>query len=155
MADNRKYAGLWPRFLALFIDFLLFCALFFPATRLVKGVWLMQAADHRWHQGLFITDPLCVGFLIVMFGYFVFLEGLAGATFGKYVLGLRVETSAGEKPGIRGGFIRNILRIIDGLPALNILGVILIVMTKENTRFGDLAAGTRVVCVKQSHYDEN
>ena len=66
MSDSKyHYAGLWPRFLALFIDFLLFCALFFPVTRLVKGVWLMSPADHKWNYGYIITDPLCIAFLIL------------------------------------------------------------------------------------------
>ena len=91
MNYNTHFAGLWPRFLALFIDSLLFCAIFFPVTRLVKGVWLLSAADHLWNYGLFITDPLCITFLVVMFLYFVFLEGMIGVTLGKWIAGLRVK----------------------------------------------------------------
>lgn len=85
------YAGLWPRFLALVADGLLFCACFFPITRAVKGVWIMSPSDHRWVGGLWVTDPLCIAFLIVILLYFVGLEGLAGATFGKWLVGLRVS----------------------------------------------------------------
>ena len=41
--------------------------------------------------------------------------------------------------------LRNLLRLVDGLPVLNILGVILISTSAERARFGDLIAGTRVV----------
>ncbi len=144
----KKYAGLWKRFLALIIDFLIFCIIFFPITRIIKGVWIMNATDHRWNGGLFVTDPLCIAFLIFMFLYFIFLEGLAGATLGKLIIGLRVININGKKPGLLKSLIRNILRLIDGLPALNILGIVLIVITKENTRFGDIIAKTRVVKVR-------
>ena len=141
----KKYAGLSSRFLALVIDFLIFCAVFFPATRIVKGVWIMSASNHLWNRGLFITDPLCISFLIFMFLYFIFLEGLAGATLGKFIIGICVIDANGRKPGLMKSLLRNTLRLIDGLPALNILGIILIVVTKENTRFGDIVAKTRVV----------
>jgi uncharacterized RDD family membrane protein YckC len=145
MDENTRFAGLWPRFLALFIDFLLFCAVFFPVTRIVKGTWIMSADDHYWSYGLLITDPLCIAFLFVMFFYFVILEGIAGTTFGKWITGLRVVTLDGGKPGLIKGFIRNILRIVDGLPTLNLLGVFLIQTSDEKARFGDRAAGTRVI----------
>jgi uncharacterized RDD family membrane protein YckC len=142
------FAGLWPRFLALLVDFLLFSALFFPVTRWVKGVWIMSATDHRWSDGLFISDPLCLAFLGVMVLYFVLFEGLMGVTFGKWVAGLRVVQTGGGKPGIVKGFLRNALRIVDGLPAFNLLGVVLILTSAERARFGDRIAGTRVIWVR-------
>jgi len=145
MRKEARYAGLWDRFFALVIDGVLFCILFFPITRMVKGVWLMGATDHRWAYGVFITDPLCLEFLAVMFLYFVLLEGLAGATLGKAILGLRVVQVDGSKPGLLKSLVRNILRVIDGLPAFNIVGVILILRSEEKARFGDRKAGTRVV----------
>jgi uncharacterized RDD family membrane protein YckC len=145
MKESTHFAGLWPRFLALAVDLALFCAFFFPVTRLVKGVWLMSAADHRWNDGAFITDPICIAFLAVMILYFVLLEGLAGVTFGKWVVGLRVERVGSGRPGLLRGFLRNALRIIDGLPALNILGIVLILTSTEKARFGDRIAGTRVI----------
>jgi uncharacterized RDD family membrane protein YckC len=145
MQQNPRFAALWPRFLALLVDLVLFCALYFPATRLVKGVWMMNAADHRWSHGFFITDPLCIAFLAVMILYFVLLEGLMGATFGKWVVGLRVERVGGGKPGLAKGLLRNLLRVIDGLPAFNILGIILILTSAESARLGDRVAGTRVI----------
>lgn len=144
-SKETHYAGLWPRFLALFVDLLLFCAIFFPVTRLVKGVWIMSAAGHRWSYGFFITDPLCIGFLLIMLVYFVLLEGLAGATLGKRVVGLQVKRVGGGKPGLLRGLLRNVLRIVDGLPAFNILGIALIATSAERARFGDRLAGTRVV----------
>jgi len=145
MKGEIRYAGLWERFLALLIDLLVFCAVFFPITRIVKGVWLMAPTDHRWTYGLFITDPLCVAFLIVMFLYMALLEGLAGATVGKWVVGLRVVRTDGGRPGLLRGAWRNVLRLVDGLPAFSILGIVLILRSAERARFGDRVAGTRVI----------
>ncbi len=147
--EESHFAGLWPRFLALLVDFLLFSAIFFPVTRLVKGVWVMSATDHRWSDGLFITDPLCIAFLGVMVLYFVLFEGLAGLTLGKWVSGLRVVRVGGGKPGLVKGFLRNLLRIVDGLPAFNLLGVVLIQTSAERARFGDRIARTRVIRIRR------
>jgi len=145
MKIETRYAGLGRRFLALLVDFTLFCACFFPVTRLVKGVWLMSPADHNWVNGWFISDPLCLVFLVIMALYMVVLEGLLGATLGKWLLGLRVVGPEGRRPGLWKSFIRNTLRSVDSLPTLNILGVILILKSRERTRFGDRVAGTRVI----------
>jgi uncharacterized RDD family membrane protein YckC len=143
-----RYAGLWRRLWALVIDLTLFCAVFFPVTRIVKGVWLMSPADHRWVSGLFITDPLCLVFLASMLVYFVLLEGLAGATLGKWALGLRVVRAGGGRPGLARGALRNLLRLVDGLPAFHVVGVALILRSPDRARFGDRVAGTRVVRVR-------
>jgi uncharacterized RDD family membrane protein YckC len=145
MQEDARFAGLWARFLALLVDFLVFGAIFFPATRIVKGVWLMNAADHRWGYGVLITDPLCIAFLVVMLVYFVLLEGLTGQTLGKRAAGLRVERVGGGKPGLAKALVRNVLRLVDGLPIFNILGIVLISTSEEKARFGDRIAGTRVI----------
>jgi uncharacterized RDD family membrane protein YckC len=146
--DETIYASLLQRFVALLIDTLVFCALFFPITRIVKGVWIMAPTDHRWVKGLFITDPLCLVFLAFMFFYFAMLEGLAGATIGKWLLGLRVIRAGGGRPGLLSGLLRNALRLVDGLPAFNVLGVALILRSAERTRFGDRIARTRVIQIR-------
>ena len=143
--NKLAYAGLGSRFLALLIDGLLLSAVFFPTTRIAKGVWLMAPSDHQWRVGWFITDPLCMIFLLVIFVYFILLEGLFGYTIGKQLLGLRVVTAGGGNPGLRRALLRNLLRLVDSLPAFNILGVVLIILSPEKARVGDLVAGTRVV----------
>ena len=144
-AGRYRYAGLGRRFVALLVDLMLFCSVFFPATRLAKGVWLMAPSDHRWVSGWFITDPLCIAFFVVMAIYYVGLEATFGATLGKRIARIRVIALSGEAPGWRKSVIRNGLRVIDGLPAFNLLGVILILRTPERTRVGDLVARTRVI----------
>jgi uncharacterized RDD family membrane protein YckC len=105
----------------------------------------MSPYDHNWVRGWFIFDPLCLIFLVIMGLYFVLLEGLFGATLGKWMLGLRVDGICGGRPGLRKSLLRNVLRLVDSLPTLNILGVILILRSTERARFGDRIAATRVV----------
>jgi hypothetical protein len=72
--NNPIYASLGSRFLALSVDALLLSAVFFPTTRIVKGVWIMTPSDHLWRVGWLVSDPLCMIFLLVIFIYFVVLK---------------------------------------------------------------------------------
>ena len=105
----------------------------------------MSNQEHQWSYGWFITDPLCISFLIVIILYFIILEGTIGATIGKKVLGMQIITNDGSKIGLWQAVVRNFLRIVDAFPAFNILGVVLIIKSPENARFGDRIAGTRVI----------
>jgi uncharacterized RDD family membrane protein YckC len=140
-----EYAGLGRRFAALVIDFIVLSLVFFPVTRLVKGVWIMSSQDHLWGYGWLVTDPLCIIFFVVIVLYFVLLEGAFGSTIGKRLSGVRVVGMDNQSPGMMRSAIRNLLRIIDSLPAFNILGMILIIKSPERARFGDRVAGTRAI----------
>ena len=139
------YANLGSRFWALVLDTVVLSLFFFPATRVVKGVWLMNATDHLWNYAWFVTDPLCLIFLCIIIVYFIFSEGYFGATAGKRLMHIRVIDVDGNHPGIWRATVRNLLRIVDSLPAFNVLGAVLILMSPERARFGDRIAGTRVI----------
>jgi uncharacterized RDD family membrane protein YckC len=143
--NHHRYAGLWPRFLALALDMVFLSLFFFPVTKIVKGTWLMTAADHNWTYGMFITDPLCIAFLIIIVLYFILLEAFIGATVGKRIAGVKVIDLNGNIPGLGKSIGRNLLRFVDSLPALNIIGMVLIIQSPQRARFGDRVAGTRVV----------
>ncbi len=147
-AARPRGAGAPVRFLAIVADLAVLSALFFPTTRLVKGTWIMSTADHAWVRGWLVTDPLCIAFLVVMFLYFVLFEAFMGATPGKWVLSLRVVGAGGSPPGLRKALVRNVLRLVDGLPAVGILAAVLIATSSDRTRLGDRIAGTRVIHVR-------
>ena len=107
----------------------------------------MSPADHNWVSGWFIFDPLCLIFLVAMFVYISVLEGCFGATVGKWSVGIRVTRLDGGPPGLGRALVRNSLRLVDGLPAFCILGIVLIVTSAECARLGDRLAGTRVLRV--------
>jgi uncharacterized RDD family membrane protein YckC len=81
---------------------------------------------------------------IIWIVYFTYLEGKSGETIGKRAMGIKVVSEKG-KMDYGKSFIRNILRIIDFLPVVYILGFIVAVASKNNQRIGDLAARTMVV----------
>jgi uncharacterized RDD family membrane protein YckC len=145
LLTETTYAGVPSRFLAIVLDVALLSAVFFPVTRIVKGTWVMYPVDHRWACGRFVTDPLCLVFLLAVFLYFVLLEGSIGATFGKLLMGLKVVRADGGRAGVRSALVRNTLRVVDGLPAAGILGAILSASSDDRTRFGDRVARTRAV----------
>jgi len=82
---------------------------------------------------------------VVFFLYLVLFEGLFGTTVGKLFLGLRVRNVDGRRCGFGQALVRNLLRIVDGLPLLYVAGLITTLLTKKKQRVGDLAAHTIVV----------
>jgi len=84
-------------------------------------------------------------YAVLSYGYFVLLEGLAARTLGKLVMGLKVVKVDGGRADWTAILLRNVLRFIDGLPFLYIVGLITVAVTKKNQRLGDLAAGTLIV----------
>lgn len=92
--------------------------------------------------------------LVIWVSYFVLLEWLwNGQTIGKRRAGLRVIGADGEPARFTAVLIRNLLRIVDFLPASYALGVVAIVFTSRSQRLGDLAAGTYVVRAPKPQLD--
>ena len=77
--------------------------------------------------------------------YFIVMEALKGATVGKMAMGLKVVKKDGSAISWQESVIRNLLRIVDALPAFYIVGIICIAVTDLKQRVGDMAAGTLVV----------
>lgn len=92
-----------------------------------------------------------VGVLAILVGfaattvYAFLLEGLYGYTPGKYLLGLVVVKSDGSNCTIGASILRNLLWLVDSLPAFNLIAVAMILLTDENQRVGDFVADTVVV----------
>ena len=137
---NSK-TGVFRRGVAWLLDILFLSIFFFPATYLYSGKWIMGPEEHLWG----ISDPICLVFLFVIFAYLILMEAYVGWTIGKRILGMRVVDGSGEKIGLSKSIIRNTLRLVDGLPAFNVLGIILIAISKREQRFGDRIAKTYVV----------
>ena len=133
--------NLFRRGAAFVLDFIFLSLFFFPITYLYSGSWVMSYEEHLWG----ISDPICIVFLFIIFAYFILMEAYIGWTVGKKALRLKVVDLEGNKIGLSKSIIRNLLRVVDGLPAMNIFGVILIALTARAQRFGDLIAKTYVV----------
>ena len=129
------------RGIAWILDILFLSIFFFPATYLYSGKWIMSPEEHLWG----ISDPICIVFLFVIFAYFIIMEAYVSWTVGKRIVGMRVVDSSGSRIGLSKSIVRNLLRLVDGLPAFNIIGIVLIATSPRKQRFGDRIAKTYVV----------
>ncbi len=86
--------------------------------------------------------------LALGFAYYIVPEALWGATPAKFVLGMRVVSEGdGSKIDWVKSIIRNLLRIIDGLPALYIVGFLIALGSQKTQRLGDRVAKTVVISI--------
>jgi uncharacterized RDD family membrane protein YckC len=87
-----------------------------------------------------------IGFFIVSIGYGILTEWYwQGQTLGKRLLRLRVMDEQGLRLQLSQIVIRNLLRFIDSLPALYLVGGLACLFNKRAQRLGDFAANTVVV----------
>jgi uncharacterized RDD family membrane protein YckC len=78
--------------------------------------------------------------------YYGVSEAATGRTPGKRLLGLRVVATDGSAPGAGAVAIRTVLRVVDALPFLYLVGLVAVLATgRRRQRLGDLAARTTVV----------
>jgi uncharacterized RDD family membrane protein YckC len=144
-----RVAGLGARFLAWLLDLGLILILL--TVLLVLGsIW----EQLRSGVGLAV---MMVGSFVVQWGYFLLFEWLwHGQTPGKQALGIRVIQTSGTAVTFTQAAVRNVLRVVDGLPLLlpDVMpvaygvGFLAAACDRENRRLGDLAAGTLVVYVE-------
>jgi uncharacterized RDD family membrane protein YckC len=86
-----------------------------------------------------------LAYLAVVVAYYFVLEVAVGQTVGKRLLGLRVMGADGSRPSVAAIAVRTLLRIVDWLPFLYLVGFIAMLATGERRRrLGDLAAKTSV-----------
>lgn len=87
-----------------------------------------------------------IGFFIVSIGYGILTEWYwQGQTLGKRLLRLRVMDEQGLRLQLSQIVIRNLLRFIDSLPALYLVGGLACLFNTRAQRLGDFAANTVVV----------
>jgi uncharacterized RDD family membrane protein YckC len=68
-----------------------------------------------------------------------------GQTPGKRMLGLAVTDEQGRAPGPAAVVIRNLLLVVDLLPAMGLVGLVAASLDRRHRRIGDMVAGTMVV----------
>jgi len=115
---------------------------FFVILSLVaSGSWLLL-----W--GSFLVLPFLLGILEIL--YFVFMEVYYGATLGKRVLGLQVQTVNGSKVTVDKAFIRNVSKIYWLLLLIDWILAIAIAGHDQHQKYTDRIAGTTVVSLRQA-----
>ncbi len=154
IAFSYELAGIGSRFLAVAIDLLLQIGILIA---LVWGLSLVArhspgvAKDMPTIGEMKFVQNLVVGIFvfivfIVFFGYFIVFEGaLNGQTPGKRALGLRVVRDGGYPIDFTASLVRNLIRVGEMLFGFYAIAAISALISPENKRLGDIAAGTIVV----------
>jgi uncharacterized RDD family membrane protein YckC len=131
-------AGPTVRFLAWFMDALV-----------IYGAVAACAQCLHWIQ--VISPDLGRAIIVILvfvlnIGYPIALEWmLRGQTIGKRVFGLRVIDATGKRLELTQIMLRNLLRFVDLLPLLYLVGGASLVLTKRCQRLGDMVANTVVI----------
>jgi uncharacterized RDD family membrane protein YckC len=142
-----ELAGLGSRFLAVVIDMLV---QFLIAIVLLVGYAFIAPAVARFAHGKHIFAWLiALGVAMsfaIFFGWFIIFETWwSGRTPGKRALGLRVVRDGGFPLDAGASVIRNVVRIAELFLGFYAISAISALLSKENKRLGDFAAGTIVV----------
>ena len=86
-------------------------------------------------------------FILLQYGYFIYFEGKSGQTPGKGVMDIVVVKEDGTDCDYAASAVRNVLRIVDqlGIVIPYLVGLIVMYVTDEHQRVGDIVADTVVV----------
>jgi len=131
-----KGTGVGIRAVAVIIDGFIFL----PVSYLMAAVFGTVTSD-----GFTVEGPGFYLTTLLSFAYYIYFEGVLGATIGKMIVGLKVIKVDGSPCDVRAAVIRTVCRIIDALPFAYIVGALAIWASALNQRLGDRAAGTVVV----------
>ena len=145
------YAPLWRRALAEVVDLAVLGA---PMAGGVVAAMILFSdfeAAFDFSDGfpfkLLLPHLLTCGgvfWAIAFMGLYSFTEGRWGTTLGKWLFGIRVWGTDLAPCGFGRALVRNLLRVVDGF--FNFLvGTLLVALTENRQRLGDLAARTVVV----------
>jgi uncharacterized RDD family membrane protein YckC len=128
------------RVLATIVDAIVL-SVFFWIMSLLFGTTTAEGAQ----VGFSLSGLPALFSFVVVFAYFMLLEGYLGQTLGKMLLGIKVvREDTGGVPGLGPAALRTLLRIIDGL-FFYLVAFISVLATQKNRRLGDMAANTLVV----------
>lgn len=139
-----ELAGIGTRFIATLID-----TLWLTGVRVLIGMMgaaIFFAADLSEETGIIIASIALLVFFIIGWGYYIFFEiSWNGQTPGKRKMGIRTVKLNGLPISASEAIIRNLMRVVDLLPAYYAAGFVTMFLNDQARRLGDLAAGTLVV----------
>jgi uncharacterized RDD family membrane protein YckC len=131
-------AGPVSRMLGFALDMLVTLVIYSVANQILKPLAFFGQD--------FSAAILVLVYFVISLGYMMLAEWLwRGQTVGKRLLRLRVVDAAGLRLEPSQVIVRNLMRFLDGLPALYLVGGITCLVSAHRQRLGDLAAGTVVV----------
>ncbi|MES2598930.1 MAG: RDD family protein [Verrucomicrobiota bacterium] len=136
---HLRVAGPAVRSVAWLVDLLIFAGIL-----LLWGVvvaFIASAVGEGIGSGLFLLGL----FLVAWFYNVVFEMTARAATPGQRVMKIKVVSVSGAPLRLPQSLIRNLLRVIDFMPAAYLFGLICCLFTSRFQRLGDLVADTVVI----------
>jgi uncharacterized RDD family membrane protein YckC len=131
-------AGPLARFVAWIVDA---CAIMAVSQLVGEALLLLRPLSADLYEAI-----AAVLFFALSIGYGIVLEWRwRGQTLGKRLLRLRVMDDQGLHLRFSQVAIRNLMRVVDALPAFYMVGGLASLLSAKARRLGDLAAGTIVV----------
>ncbi len=138
---SQTPASIGERLIALAIDYILLGFYVFSTLALFSRIHLPSDFTMLFFFAIVYLPVLLYAFLCEMFNQ--------GQSLGKRLMNIRVVKADGSTPGIGSYLLRWLLFPIDG-PVTGGLGLLVVLLTKNSQRMGDLAAGTMVI--KEKNY---
>jgi len=149
VAFGYEVAGIGSRFLAAVVDTLIIFVLLALVNLTLFLLALSLFRDRlRFDSPVLVWLGLVFGLIAFAFfwGYYIFFEMLwNGQSPGKRWAGLRVIRTDGTPITLTESIVRNLVRLVDLMPAYYGVGVVTMFINSQSRRLGDLAAGTLVV----------
>ena len=133
---SQTPASIGERFLALVIDYILIGLYVYSTATLLSKFQVSSDFTMIVFFAVIYLPVLFYAFLCEMFNH--------GQSLGKKLMNIRVVKADGSTPSIGSYLLRWLLFPID-IPVTGGLGVLVILLTKNSQRMGDLAAGTMVI----------
>lgn len=140
---DNQFATLVERFVAVLIDMIIL-GVVLAIILIPFGIIALIVSQFGSLSSLFFGVPQLFWYGLWIL-YFTYFESTSGQTLGKRLVGIKVVTEDNGVLDIGKSLIRNVLRIIDWLPFIFIIGAFLIIFTDKKQRLGDLVAKTKVV----------
>ncbi len=138
----------FPRLVALILD-TIFVGVISSVADAVYGVTVVTWGSPAMTAGYAMYGSQTVvpwaGTMAIWLSYYIVFEAVFGATPGKLMNGVRVIAIDGGPLPFRAVVVRNVLRLIDALPAMYLVGGVVLLATVNSQRVGDRWAGTTVV----------
>jgi uncharacterized RDD family membrane protein YckC len=139
---DYEIAGIASRCIAAFVDHLLQLGLLgvLYAMRYLAGKYI-EIPVVSWGVAI-----IGIAAFVINYGYYLYFETVwNGQTPGKRFSRTRTVREGGVPIDLSCAALRNLIRVVDFLPVLYILGGITVLISSCNKRLGDYAAGTLVV----------
>ena len=139
-----EVVGIGSRFMAALVDTLLIVLLQLVCLGGITFLLLILGVvfdENSWLVALFILLSF-----ILLWGYYIFFEVMwNGQSPGKRWVDIRVIRRDGLPVTAAEVIVRNLVRLIDFIPAFYGVGVVTMFIDNQSRRLGDMAAGTIVV----------